>query len=370
VEGVPQPPESDIQCPERGKMDKMTAKLLVPQAMRRRVREMLVSISATHLHGHRRVDLSKNEAVVTCVVKNGEFYIDGFIKHYTELGFRHIFFLDNGSSDQTVAIAKEHDNVTIYQSTLPVAKYQGLLKRYLAQKFVRGGWCLDADIDEFFDYPCSDVAVLGDFLDYLNKKKYTAVITQLLDMFSDGGILVDTDQRNFDLKSAYPFYDISAVTKVAYHDSPIARGYGSANEIPQESVSLCFGGIRKTLYGNDCLLTKHSLFFPEKKLDLFPHVHFVNSAKLADVSCLMRHYKLTSNALEIAMQNKEMFLANSDGYGDFIEFLRKNPNYAIRQATAKRFENAKDLVEDGFLFMSREYADYADSLSDSAVLND
>jgi hypothetical protein len=337
---------------------KRLLKVLLPPLWRRKMREHVVSMSVTHLYGPKRIQLSNNEAVVTCLVKNGEFYMEQFIKHYSQMGFRHIFFLDNGSNDKTIPIAKRHNNVSICQSKLPVDKHQGLFKKYLAQNFVKGGWCLDADIDEFFDYPFSEITELRAFLDYLNVNQYTAVITQLLDMFSDKAASHLAKKQEENLKAVYQYYDISEVRKTEYHVADIVAKYGQRNEVAKGNVALCFGGIRKTLYGNDCLLTKHSLFLPGKGLDLFPHVHFVNNARLADVSCVMFHYKLTSNALEIAMQNKERFSATSDGYGDFIDFLLDKPNYEIKQRSAVKFRNVIDLVESDFLFMSNEYREY------------
>ena len=158
---------------------------LVPVKVRSKLREQHVSMNVTHIYGPRTVQLSKSEAAVTCVLRNGEYYIDSFIQHYTKMGFRHMFFLDNGSSDETLSTIKQYDNVSICQSTLPISANQRLFKKYLAARSIRGGWCLDADIDEFFDYPFSDVIDLHQFLGYLNQNHYTTIITHLLDMFSD-----------------------------------------------------------------------------------------------------------------------------------------------------------------------------------------
>lgn len=340
---------------------KHLVKLVVPEKCRRKLRELLVSRSVNHLHGPERVRLSSNEAVVTCVVKNGEFYIERFIRHYSQMGFRHIFFLDNGSSDQTISIAKRHKNVSVCESSLPIDGHQGLFKKYLAQKSVDGGWCLDADIDEFFDYPFSDVIKLCEFLEYLNKKQATAVLVQLLDMFSDqplSHLLRAEKPTTTALSQIYQYYDISEVTKIPYHLSGMVSAYGNGNEVTNEDTALQFGGIRNALYGNNCLLTKHSLFFPRRRLELFPHVHFVNHARLADVSCVVLHYKLTSNALDAAVQNKRGFTGNSKGYRAFIDFLTNGTEYQIKRNTAVTFRNVNKLVESGFLFISREYREY------------
>jgi hypothetical protein len=344
-------------------------KHLVPEKSRRKMRERLVAMDVAQLHGRRRIKLSGNEAAVTCVVKNGEFYIESFIRHYFDMGFRHIFLLDNGSTDQTISIAKRHENVSVCQSTLAIQEHQGLFKKFIAQQSVEGGWCLDADIDEFFDYPCSDSIDIGQFLEYLNRNRYTAVVTQLLDMFSDGTLSHLAHKQNEDLERAYQFYDLSQVEKVGYATSDVAKRNGSGNKVSNPDTMLCFGGIRKTLYGNRCLLTKHSLFRPEMGLDLFPHVHFVDEANLADVSGVMLHYKLTSNALEMARQNQEGFVENSSGYAKFIDQLLNNPDYRIKQATAMKFGKTNDLVTGGLLFASEKYYEFVKSAQASRLMS-
>ena len=167
------------------KSAKAIVRALVPVKVKSMLRERHVSMNVNHIYGPRSVQLSKSEAAVTCVLRNGEYYIDSFIQHYTKMGFRHMFFLDNGSSDETLSTIKQYDNVSIYQSTLPISANQRWFKKYLATRAIRGGWCLDADIDEFFDYPFSDAIDLQQFLVYLNQNHYTAIITHLLDMFSD-----------------------------------------------------------------------------------------------------------------------------------------------------------------------------------------
>jgi hypothetical protein len=274
------------------------------------------------------------------------------------MGFRHIFFLDNGSTDQTIPIAQRYANVSVCQSPLPIDTYQGLFKRYLAQTSAKGGWCLDADIDEFFDYPSSAAIHLSDFLEYLNRNQYTAVLTQLLDMFSDRPLSSEAVTHNEKLAEAYEYYDISSITKINYRSAELGASYGNRNQLPNTDIALYFGGIRKTLYGNNCLLTKHSLFIPEKRLDIFPHVHFVNGARLADISCVMLHYKLTNKALDVTLQNKDGFVAISETYGRFINFILNNPQYQVKQDTAFKFRGVDDLVSREFLFISEQYCDH------------
>lgn len=333
----------------------------MPKSVKRALREHQVARTVVHLYGPDKVRLEADEAAVTCVVKNGEFYIQQFVEHYLQMGFRHVIFLDNGSTDQTIPLARRYDHVSVCQSTLPIQATQGLFKRYLAEQYIDGGWCLDADVDEFFDYPFSDTLALAQFFQYLNDNHATTVITQLLDMFSMDGVAGPNEQEPSNFAQAYPCYDLSNITKAAYRESALTSSFADHNVVTNPDTALQFGGIRKTLYGNNCLLTKHSLFRSKRGLDLFEHIHFVDKARLADVSGIMRHYKLTSNALQTAIQNRAGFTALTDGYDAFIDFLSNGSDVQVSRPTAVKFQRVDELIAPGFIFVSSKYQDYVKS---------
>ena len=286
------------------------------------------------------------------------------------MGFRHIFLLDNGSSDQTIPIAKRHKNVSICQSTFSIEANQGIFKRYLAQHSVEGGWCLDVDIDEFFDYPYSNIISLNEFVEYLNRNAFTAVVTQMLDMFSDRPIfeLVKNCEEE-DLRTVYPYFAISEITRTRYRESEVALRYGNRNTLSNEGTELYDGGIRKTLLGvneingHPLLLTKHSLFLPANPLEIFPHVHFQNNARLADLSCVLLHYKLTRNALASALQNRERMPGIGKYYDAIIKYVTEESAHQIKPHATMKFRSTSDLVDCGFLFASEGYREYVKNMS-------
>ena len=343
---------------------KAGVKALLPKQYRRRVREQLIGLRVKHVSGVKRLQLADNEAIVTCVVKNGEYYIEEFIRHYLGKGFRHIFFLDNGSSDRTCSIAQRFEQVSVYRCDLsPIESYQAAFKTHLATQSAIGGWCIDADIDEFFDYPCSQCISLTKFLQYLNTNRYTAVMTQLLDMFSNYSLAELKTKGSESLAALYKYYDISDVSKVSYHDPELTKENGNHNAVTNADTALYFGGIRRTICGYNCLLTKHSLFRTNHGLDLFPHVHFVNRARLADLSAVMYHYKFTSNALSVASQSIEGFPGLSPLYKGLMEFATNKETHRLKQSTAQKLAGLNELVDNGFLLVSREYERYARATS-------
>ena len=91
--------------------------------------------SVQHLHGPLEVATQSTEAVVLCVVKDGENLVQAFIEHYLQLGCKHLFFLDNGSTDSTCTIIKSYEKTTLVTSSKPFSRYYVLFKNYLIQAF-------------------------------------------------------------------------------------------------------------------------------------------------------------------------------------------------------------------------------------------
>ena len=147
------------------------------------------------------------------VVRNGELYVKSFLDHYRSMGVKHFVFLDNGSTDRTVELLCAQEQVTVLETDAPYNKYENTMKRYLAQTFSAGRWDLCADIDELFEDPFAESLSLNDFLRYLNRNKYTAVVAQMLDMFSDVALAELESSVDDVLKAKHPFYDISDIDK-------------------------------------------------------------------------------------------------------------------------------------------------------------
>jgi Glycosyl transferase family 2 len=330
-------------------------KNLIPPSLKERMRCIQIRRSFRHLHGPKVIEQKAHQAIVTCLVKNGAFYIDQFIDHYLGMGFQHIVFLDNGSSDDTVSLATRHQRVTMYQSLFPVSAHQRLLKRELALKASPSGWCLDVDIDEFFEYPYSDVVSLAELLRYLDDNGYTAVVTQMLDMFSDQPLSSLAGPRREVLKDVHRFWDIADVKRTKYREDPLSAVHGRRNTIPHPELELFWGGVRLRMWGTHCLLTKHSLFKLGSGINLFPHVHFVGGAALADISGVLLHYKFASNASADASQNQAAFATNRHGYSKVIDSIRENPDLRITSTTTAELRSVSQLVDAGFLFASDQY---------------
>ncbi len=312
-----------------------------------------------HVHGPEEVAYGPEELVVVCLMRDGRPYLKSFIEHYFSLGVKHIFFLDNGSTDGTVSVAQSYENVTVLQTDLPFKEHKFFLKRYLITRFGRGRWVLYVYIDELFDYPYSDVVDLGSFLRYLSEKSYTAVVAQMLKMFPENPVVHATSVEDEPLKELHRFYDISNIRTQGYY--PVA---GDSNTLASDQIEVYRGGIRRTLFGHPSLLTKHPLMFIDDEIrPMNESSHWVGGARVADITCVLFHYHFLDRFYERTLRAvaEENYAFNSAKYKKYLGVLEQAPELRIKQETAQEIRDVKDLADNQFLVVSGDYMALVDA---------
>src|SRR5215218_1707866 len=319
--------------------------------------EQIPPDSIEHLYGPEEVPYEEDELVLVCLVRNGRPYVNSFVEHHTSLGIKHMFFLDNGSTDGTVEALKGYDNVSVLHTGLPFKRYEVSIRQYLVERFGREGrWCLYADMDELFDYPYSDVVSLGSLLRYLNERSYTAVVAQMLDMFPEEPLSGRASNPDEPLKERHRFYDISNVKTKGIKEHPHTRN----NTYESNDIEFFYGGAFETLF--DCVapwLTRFSLTFSDGKVKPFAGSgHRVDDARVADMSTVYLHYKFLDEHFHKKVAQavrEENYPYNSRQYKRYLEVLENTPSLQLKQESARELRSINDLVENGFLVVSEEY---------------
>jgi hypothetical protein len=317
----------------------------------KKYRTLKLRTEVVHVYGKSRLNYSPDELVVICVVRNGSIYVNSFIKYYFALGVKHIVFLDNGSTDNTIQIASKYDNVTILKTELPYSKYENLMKNYLAKRFSKRRWNLCVDIDEFFDWPFSRIVRIGPFLRYLNARCYTAVVAQMLDLFSDLPLSEVKDNREEDVTKNYKYYDISNISKATYKYSCVSY----------DNIKMHWGGIRKTIFGSNNGLTKAPLVFVGPRIQLFKDWHHTENAYIANFTCVLLHYPFTStfyDKVKDAAATKRYGIVTSDEYDLYWARLSREPGLTLHLDTSRRYMGVEPLLDEGFLVASSDYLDW------------
>jgi Glycosyl transferase family 2 len=319
--------------------------------------EQVLRSSIEHLHGPEEVAYEPDELVVVCLVRDGRPYVKSFVEHYRSLGAKHLFFLDNNSTDGTVEALKNYDNTTVFRSKLPFKEYDVLFKQYLIGRFgKKDRWCLCVDIDELFDYPYSDVIGLGSLLGYLSSNSYTAVAAQMLDMFPEEPLSGrEGNLEDEPLKELHRFYDISNLKRVSIKKNPRLRN----NTLQSDEIETFRDGIDNTVFGTEPLRTKFPLVFTDGRIKPFDRSsHWVDNAKIADITCVLFHYKFLDGYFQkrtVQAVQEENHYKNSRGAKKHLEVLDRNPTLQVKRESARELKGVNDLVENGFLVVSEEY---------------
>ena len=313
--------------------------------------------------GKRTIKYNRDELAVVCLVRNGSEYLNAFFSHYRLMGIRHFIFVDNGSADSTVPFLKQQPDVTLYTTDLLHKNYESEIRRSVIEEHCRNCWCLCVDIDELFDYPCSDKLSLSGFLAYLNKRQFTAVVAYMVDMFAKQ--LKFGDKFNdWNLKEKYCYYDLSGIRKTGYF--AYNKNYNNYNLLSDRKMRIYYGGIRQKKFktpGSRYLLTKHPLMFIDHRLEPVTDAHYCNKAYIADVNAVLTHFKFIESFNEKVKESVEKqrysYFTHCE-YAAYHNALKDTDEITFYSSKAKKY-NMNDLINSGFLRISENYREFVDS---------
>ena len=310
---------------------------------------MYDELKITYLSGPMELPEGRDRAVVLCVVKDGAVLIDEFIEHYLNLGFEHVIFLDNGSTDDTIARAQRHSRVTVLQSLANFGKHKLRLKHALIRIFGIGRWSLIADIDEFFQFPLMHERSLKSFIGYLNKNNYTTMVAQMIDLLPSGTLQEIREQPIMTTNGARWYFSTDDIVRSDY-DVP-------SNRISSPEIKFWHGGVRKRVFDMEPLfLTKHPLNFGSGEIK-FVSSHVMGSRYVADISGIILHYKFVGDFFQRtvdAVESKQ-FYRQSQEYRQYLDAFETTPELMLGKHTDREFTGYQSLADADLFTISESY---------------
>jgi hypothetical protein len=315
------------------------------------LRGLLLPRQVQHVSGVARPRSDPDDVIVISVMRNGMPWLQSFLARHRQIGVRHFAIIDNGSTDGTSEYLAAQPDVTLLYTEAPYSAYENTMKRYLAQNYAAGRWCLCVDVDELFEYPFMDRVSLANFVRYLDQHGANAVITQMLDMFSDVPLNRIQSQPEDDLKQTYRWYDLAGIWK-----APYGRG------VPGEHLAFHRGGIRHTVFGTTNGLTKVSFFKMDGRVRPFVDWHHVDNGRIADVTAVLLHFPFVT---EFYTKVADAVATGRYGYLTSNEYVRygaglgKAGDLHLKQETSKIYTAPERLLEDDFLYASPNYRRFA-----------
>lgn len=318
------------------------------------------------LHGPARVDLAEDEVMVVALLRDAAWYLPVFLNHHLALGVRHILIIDNGSSDDTVAIARQFQRVTVLENRLAVKHHESALRSELGQLVARGGWLMFLDADELAELP----GPLHQVTRYCQTAGYTAVLGQMLDRFSTAPY---SQLRGLSYRAAIGrmgYYALTEVESLHYQDWGAVHfsWFLRDNICEAPEGRLKQGGVRREFFGETPFLTKHSLVKNQSKLTPMSHPHAASGVRVADITLLLNHYKLAGDW--VARDKRAVAQAVWTHGEDQKRLSAVSGDFSLTPAHPLEWRGFETLVAEGFLHISgafRAFCTKADAPSADAA---
>jgi hypothetical protein len=284
-------------------------------------------------------------------VRNGEEYIDEFVAHYRSLGATLFCFIDNQSTDGTVARISRHTDASLWTTDLPFSEYESLIRRYFLLHHFRNRWVFCVDIDEHFAYPGSDQISVAQLLRYLEAKRYNAVTACMLDMLAEGDSR-SVEAANF--AQRYPLFDLHDIQKEPYPATWLTR----KNVVP-EGIAEFQGGVRRRMSDSEhrFVLLKHPLLKIVDGLIPFTHPHYCANARIADVATVLLHYKFTGTFMARAQalaSDPATFSYWAQENRIYVDFFKRTHDFG--SLPLGPYQGCNVLVDAGLLQRSDDYS--------------
>lgn len=312
--------------------------------------DLAVLMRSRHLHGPRRVSLADDDCATVTLLRNGAFFLDKLLAHHRALGVRHSLIIDNGSTDDSVAIARRHPDVTILRNTLPPLRYEKALRRALARRHIKGGWLLFVDVDELFLPPLGHRDALRRLVRYCNAAGFTAVQCQMLDLFSDLSLSVTARMTHAEALKHFRRYSLADVEARDFFDPGLPFASHVVNSrCADRNIRFLFGGIRKRQFGEACCLSKQALVRNLPEIGLQAHPHLSENVRCADVSALLLHYKFAGDVLAREADQVARGVWKHGEDRARVRMLTDRPDFRIDCPAKQTFTGPEPLVEQGFL---------------------
>ena len=308
-----------------------------------------------HLHGD-GFHVPEGEVLAIVLVRDGAYYLDAFFDYYRKLGIKYFAFIDNGSTDDTIARIRNEEGCVIDRAVLPLAQYEDLMRGYPAQKYGQNRWCLYVDMDEQFDFEGRETHGLHALICYLEARGDTALMAQMLEMFPCTPLATVKDFTFVQSLDTFGHYDISTVDSFDYHSPQIGfEALLSGNTLTSDVLMFKFGGVRGKVFGEACCLTKHPLIFNGASVIAAPHPHLSQNVTVSDFTAVIRHYKFAGNvAARDAASAGSGELAHGEDQAR-LDVLSAQASLTLYSDAAQTWSGLMPLYEAGFLNASEGY---------------
>lgn len=275
--------------------------------------------------------------------------IPHILKHHFDIGVDRVFYIDNGSTDESLDILLSYPNVHVWsQPEQFSSRNKTDWTMQLVSEYGPGCWCLIVDTDEMFIYPNYETTPIQDFVALQEQLGFDCVATRFIDMYANTSV---QEARVTDsLLDALPYFDVSD-----YGCRDRALGFRPAiGKMPlfryndEITPTLCFHAIHgfEKLSDTYCGLL-HFKFHADYKNTFLRHVHKMTDSekKIAIYGDLEEHnfYDEQHSVRYTGSHDLELFseLWQSEVWQEHLRRFRRQRDFSHTISSIKALDDSR-----------------------------
>jgi glycosyltransferase involved in cell wall biosynthesis len=285
---------------------------------------------------------SPGEIWLFAVVRNEALRLPAFLRHHFDLGVSRVVLLDNGSTDDTLSIARADPRIHLFATSQSFAGNKIVWQEILLRRYGAGHWNLVLDADELFIYPGMDAVPLPDFARSLEAEGAQAIHSLFVEMFPRGPLRDLRYAPGDSLPAAAPFFDAAPYVRVPYR---------SVFGLPG-STFVYMGGTRQRVFGGEFGCSKVPFFVYRPGQFLRLGLHTLEGAHLSARQAAVLHFKYLQDFHEkVARESvRNVYWNGASEYKAYAALLAKNPDFTLWHPAALRYDSWHSLADSGLIF--------------------
>lgn len=136
----------------------------------------------------------RGDVLVFATLRDEVLRLPGFLRHYRALGVAHFLIVDNGSSDGSLDLLRDQQDVSLWQTgdSYRAARFGLDWLGWLLMRYGAGHWCLTVDADELLIYPDWDRRPLPELTARLDALGQPALGALMLEPYPKGPLGTQT----------------------------------------------------------------------------------------------------------------------------------------------------------------------------------
>ncbi len=302
----------------------------------------------------RTVPQRPGEVRACMVVRNESLRLPSTLAHYRQLGVDRFLVIDNGSDDGTLEFLRGQPDIHVFLTTDSFAESQcGLTwTNAILDAFCDGQWTMTIDADELFIYPHVGQVGIHRFCRFLDSVGHKAVISLLLDMYSDKPLAETVHPPGGSLVATCPYFDSGPYQAVQVQAFPAVQFYG---------------GVRQRLFKNALggrypapTVSKVPLVKWRAGTHYLLATHAMTPVVLSDLIAALLHFKFLDDfpLRAVTEARRGEHFDGASEYRAYVELVEQGWPVPLHAAESMRFEDADQLVRLGLMRSSPAYEQF------------